>query len=148
MRWGFIGIGRVTHRMVEAVRAAGHQVAWGAGRDPHKLAQWQQRFNVPNVSTDFREVIVSETVDAIYVALPPSLHATWAIAALEHGKRVLCEKALASDEAQANLILAAVLRTGIPLVDATAFPHHPRSDRKSTRLNSSHSSVSRMPSSA
>lgn len=127
MRWAFVGIGRVTHRMIEAVRAAGHQVHLGAGRDSLKLRDWQQRFGVEHGTTDLLGACKSKEVDAVYIALPPSLHAQYAIAALRAGKPVLCEKALATTLPEAQEIFQAVLETKVPLVHATAFPHHPRS---------------------
>jgi len=127
MRWAFVGIGRVTHRMVEAVRSAGHEIVLAAGRDAAKLRDWQNRFGVEHVTTDLDAACESDLVDAVYVALPPSLHARFAIRALESHKRVLCEKALAVSLDQAEEIRQAVLRTKMPLVHATAFPHHPRS---------------------
>jgi predicted dehydrogenase len=127
MRWAFVGIGRVTHRMVEAVRAAGHEVTLAAGRDAQKLRDWQDRFGVSQTTTDLHAACESNQVDAVYIALPPSLHAEYAIRSLEAGKRVLCEKALSVTLDQAEEIRQAVLRTKMPLVHATAFPHHPRS---------------------
>ena len=127
MRWAFVGIGRVTHRMIEAVRAAGHEVALGAGRDPTKLRDWQNRFGVAEGTTDLQAACSSKQVDAVYVALPPALHSRYAIAALAAGKPVLCEKALAATLPEAQQIRQAVLETKVPLVHATAFPHHPRS---------------------
>ncbi|MCY3006840.1 MAG: Gfo/Idh/MocA family oxidoreductase [Planctomycetota bacterium] len=127
MRWAFVGIGRVTHRMVQAVRSAGHEVVLAAGRDPKKLRDWQDHFGVQHGTTDLNAACESEQVDAVYVALPPSLHAQYAIRAVESGKRVLCEKALTVSLDQAEEIRQAVVRTKVPLVHATAFPHHPRS---------------------
>ena len=128
MRWAFVGIGRVTHRMVDAVRAAGHEVALVAGRDSNKLRLWQDRFGVSHTTTDLQAACESSLIDAVYVALPPSLHAQYSILALKAGKRVLCEKALGATLEQACEIREAVLATRNPLVHATAFPHHPRSD--------------------
>jgi predicted dehydrogenase len=128
MRWAFVGIGRVTHRMVEAVRAAGHEVTLGAGRDPNKLREWQSRFGVPLATTDLHAACESHHIDAVYIALPPSLHTEYAIRALEAGKRVLCEKALTVNVDQAEQIRQAVVRTKTPLMHATAFPYHPRSE--------------------
>lgn len=114
--------------MIEAVRSAGHEVTLGAGRDAKKLRDWQERYAVPNVTTDLQAACESPLVDAIYIALPPSLHADYAIRALSSGKRVLCEKALTVRVEDAERIRQAVVRTGLPLVHATAFPHHPRSE--------------------
>jgi predicted dehydrogenase len=113
--------------MVEAVRSAGHEIVLAAGRDAAKLRDWQNRFGVEQVTTDLDAACESDLVDAVYVALPPSLHARYSIRALESHKRVLCEKALTVSQDQAEEIRQAVLRTKMPLVHATAFPHHPRS---------------------
>ena len=128
MRWAFVGIGRVTHRMVEAVRAAGHEVVMCAGRDLNKLRDWQDRFAVRYGTTNLHEACKFNQVDAVYVALPPSLHTEFATLALRAGKRVLCEKSLSVNIEQAEQIRQVVRQTKIPLVHATAFPHHPRSD--------------------
>lgn len=127
MRWAFVGIGRVTHRMVEAVRAAGHEVVFCAGRDLNKLRDWQDRFAVRYGTTNLHAACNSHQVDAVYVALPPSLHTEFATVALRAGKRVLCEKSLSVNVDQAEIIRQTVRETQIPLVHATAFPHHPRS---------------------
>jgi predicted dehydrogenase len=75
--------------MVEAVRSAGHEIVLAAGRDAAKLRDWQNRFGVEHVTTDLDAACESDLVDAVYVALPPSLHARFAIRALESHKRVL-----------------------------------------------------------
>lgn len=129
MRWAFLGLGRVTHRMVQAVRAAGHEIRVGAGRNPDKLAQWLSQFSVPYGTTNFQEAIERSDVDAVYIAVPPALHLDLTQTALRLGKRVLCEKALTQFPSEANELLETAKRTGTVAVDATAFPHHPRSLR-------------------
>lgn len=128
MRWAILGIGRVTPRMVQAIRGCpGDSLVRVAARDPIKLARWQQQHSVACGSTDFLETIEADDIDAVYVALPPSEHARWSIAALERGKRVLCEKPLAANVEDAVAMLEASRRTQTPLVHATGFPFHPRS---------------------
>ena len=127
-RWAILGIGRVTPRMVHAIRGChGHSIVQVAARDKSKLAQWQSEFGVSQGSTDFEATIACPDVDAVYIALPPALHARWGIAAMQHGKRVLCEKPLAMDVAETIAMNDASVRTGMPLVHATGFPFHPRS---------------------
>lgn len=127
MRWGFLGIGRVTTRMVEAVRITdGHSIVSVAARDGQKLDAWSKQFEVTETTTDFSRLVESNSIDAVYVALPPSLHAKWATAAMQAGKAVLCEKPLTNQLQQAVDLQECSARLRIPLYHATALPHHPR----------------------
>jgi predicted dehydrogenase len=60
------------------------------------------RLGVPEVYADFRELIARPGVDAITVATPDALHLPVAVAALEAGKHVFCEKPLAMNVAEAR----------------------------------------------
>jgi predicted dehydrogenase len=70
-----------------------------------------------------------QSLDAIYVPLANSLHAKWAIAALETGHHVLCEKPLASNAAQAEEMVAVADRCGLLLVEAFHWRFHPVAER-------------------
>jgi predicted dehydrogenase len=128
MRWGFLGIGRVTPRMVDSLRlASGHTLVAVAARDATKLHDWAKHHQVDQSTTDFASLIQSESIDAIYIALPPSFHHPWATAALAAGKIVLCEKATALNVNEIESIAELSDRAQIPFYHATAFPFHPRS---------------------
>ena len=118
----------MTRRMVDAVRSnPRHRISRVAGRNQSKLQTWQGEFGADHIATDFQETISSPDVDAVYIALPPALHAEWSIRALEQGKRVLCEKPLATTPTEARNMLDASRKHRLPLVHATGFIHHPRS---------------------
>lgn len=128
VRWGFLGVGRVTERMVKAIRArAGHRIVMAAARDPIKLKQWSEHHQVDAVTCDLMDVLQSPEVNAIYIALPPALHREWACRALRMGKRVLCEKPLGISAQECSAMIDASRETSTPLIHATGFVHHPRS---------------------
>ncbi len=61
-----------------------------------------ERFGIPHVYTDYREMLADPRLDVVSICTPPFAHKDAAIAALEAGKHVLCEKpmALNGNEAQ------------------------------------------------
>ncbi|GAA1491419.1 Gfo/Idh/MocA family protein [Brachybacterium sacelli] len=77
------------------------------GRDEEAVAEAARRLDWDEHATDWREVITREDIDIVDIAAPGFLHAEIAIAALEAGKHVLCEKPLANDTAEAEAMVAA-----------------------------------------
>ena len=48
----------------------------------------------PATYADWRQLIERKDVDAVFIATPPYLHSEMAVAALQAGKHVYCEKPL------------------------------------------------------
>jgi predicted dehydrogenase len=63
-------------------------------------------------TADWRALVADEAVDVVSIATPNHLHAEMAIAALEAGKHVWCEKPMATTLANAERMAAAALRSG------------------------------------
>ena len=72
------------------------------GRDARELASFAERWGWRRATTDWRELAGDPTVELVDVATPNALHAEPAIAMLEAGKHVACEKPLARDLAEAR----------------------------------------------
>jgi predicted dehydrogenase len=66
--------------------------------------------------TDYRQMLDTESLDGVVVAVPNHLHATVSIECLEHGLPVLLEKPLAPTLEDADRIIAATNRSGVPLL--------------------------------
>ncbi len=78
-----------------------------AGRDPDRVAAAATRLGWESSETDWRRLIERDDIDLIDICVPGDLHAEIAIAALEAGKHVLCEKPLANSVAEAEQMTAA-----------------------------------------
>jgi predicted dehydrogenase len=65
--------------------------------DATLAAEAAARFAIPSSTTDYREVVQRDDVDVIDVCTPSHTHFELAMAALESGKHVLCEKPVAFD---------------------------------------------------
>jgi predicted dehydrogenase len=78
-----------------------------AGRDEGAAKDTAERFGWETVETDWRRLLERDDVDIIDICTPGDTHAEIAIAALEAGKHVLCEKPLANTVAEAEAMAAA-----------------------------------------
>ncbi|WP_241987728.1 MULTISPECIES: Gfo/Idh/MocA family protein [unclassified Cryobacterium] len=80
------------------------------GRDDAKAAEAATRWGWAESSTDWRAVIDRPDIDVIDIVTPGTSHAEIAIAALDAGKHVLCEKPLANTVAEAEAMTNAATR--------------------------------------
>ncbi|WP_409345623.1 Gfo/Idh/MocA family protein [Paenibacillus sp. MBLB4367] len=88
-------------------------VVAGADIYPEKLAAFQKDVNPEaSVTTDYRELLERKDIDAIAVTSPDYCHEEQAVAALEAGKHVFCEKPLAITVEGCDRILQAWRRSG------------------------------------
>lgn len=71
-----------------------------------------EKFGVPQVFSDYRQMLQTADLDLVTVCTPNALHAPVTIAALEAGAHVLCEKPMAITTADAKAMAAAAGRTG------------------------------------
>jgi predicted dehydrogenase len=77
------------------------------GRDAGQARAAAQRMGWAEVETDWRRLLERDDIDVIDVCTPGDSHAPIAIAALEAGKHVLCEKPLANTVGEAEQMAAA-----------------------------------------
>jgi len=89
------------------------------GRNQARRRSMAERLGVPETAGDYREVVARPDVDAVTITTPNVSHAEIALAALEAGKHVLCEKPLAMNTAQAEAMVRAAEERGC--VNQVAF---------------------------
>ena len=84
----------------------------------------------PDVRTGtYADVLADGSVDAVYVSTVHTSHPRLAIAALEAGKHVLCEKPLAANHAAAMTMAETARTTGRVLLEAYMYRFHPQTVR-------------------
>ncbi|MCS7191466.1 MAG: Gfo/Idh/MocA family oxidoreductase [Armatimonadetes bacterium] len=77
-----------------------------------------KQLNAKFVTTDYREVIARDDIDAVDICLPHHLHAEVTIAAARSGKHVLVEKPIANTLEEADAMIEAAKRAGVILMVA------------------------------
>jgi predicted dehydrogenase len=100
-------------------------------RDPEKAQRVAQKFGVPHAVARIEELFEIEDLDAIDICTPNYLHAPMAVAALEAGKHVLCERPLARSSEEAATMTKAAKKADRVL--ACAVQHRFRPDAQLLR---------------
>ncbi|WP_193336276.1 aldo/keto reductase [Devosia beringensis] len=126
IRWGIIGPGSIAKAFFGGVADSRHGViAAIATRNPDK----------PNLVTDFPGVrvvkgyealLADPEIDAVYIAVPHTGHAEWAIKAAEAGKHVLVEKPFALSSFEISAVLHAHKKAGTFAGEAFMYRLHPQ----------------------
>lgn len=116
IRWGFIGCGEVTEiKSGPAFRdVEGSDIVAVMARNALRTRMYAERHRIPKWYTDASELIEDPDVNAVYVATPPSSHATYAIMSMRAGKPVYVEKPLASSYDDCARINRVCEQTGVP----------------------------------
>jgi predicted dehydrogenase len=122
---GIVGAGRFAAFVADAVTDL-PDVEVRAVADPRTtaasaLASAHDARAVP----DWAGILDDDEVEAVVVATPPAAHADIAVAALDSGRHVFCEKPLAADEEGVRRVLDAVHRTGRVLVVDHVLRYNP-----------------------
>ncbi|NBM19877.1 Gfo/Idh/MocA family protein [Streptomyces sp. GC420] len=118
-----LGVGMVGYAFMGAAHSQGWRTAGRVfelplrpvlaaicGRDPVAVRAAADRHGWAAAETDWRDLVARDDVDLVDICTPGDSHAEIAIAALEAGKHVLCEKPLANSVAEAEAMTEAARR--------------------------------------
>lgn len=114
LRAALLGTGNIARQHLRGLRAHSDQVDLVAvlDVDAQRSAAFAQEHGIPAVHTELALLLAETRPDIVHICTPPSFHAALAIACLEGGAHVLCEKPLCASLAELDLIQAAERRTG------------------------------------
>ena len=126
LNWGIIAPGGIANKLAEAVRefTAGTVVAVGS-RDAGRAADFAERNGVSRSHGSYEDLVADDGVQAVYVASPHSGHREYALLAIEAGKHVLIEKALARNSSEVDDIFGAAQRNHVFAMEAMWTRHLP-----------------------
>jgi predicted dehydrogenase len=114
IRVGIIGTGFARSTQVPAFRACpGVEVVSIASARLERAREAARALGIPHATGDWRELVSSPQVDLVSIASPPHLHREMAIAAVQAGKAVLCEKPTALEASEAESMLMAADQRGV-----------------------------------
>jgi predicted dehydrogenase len=122
LKVGVIGVGGIADTHMPGWRESGlTEVVAGCDLSETALQRWGEKFGVTRLTTTTADLINDPDIDIIDICTPNSFHAPLAIAALDAGKHVICEKPLAPTPQAVRDMMAARDRTGRMLMTAQHF---------------------------
>ncbi len=126
LRIGILGAANIAQRaLIEpASERDDVQLVAVAARDRGRAEQFAEEHGISSVMDSYDDVVNSADVDAIYIPLPASHHARWAITALEAGKHVLVEKPFAANASEARQVAQVAATSGQVLMEAFHYRYH------------------------
>lgn len=126
LRIGILGTARIAAAFVAGGRLSSQaEVVAVASRQTDKAEAFARTHGIAS-AMNYEQLIAARNIDAVYIPLPNSMHAQWAIAAARAGKHVLCEKPLALSEAEALEMFAAADAAGVVLLEAFPYLFQPQ----------------------
>lgn len=114
VRIGVIGAGFARTTQIPGFRdCMGARVVAVASQHRERADEVAQEFGIEHVANDWRELVARDDVDFVSIVTPPATHMEIALAALEHGKAVLCEKPMAMNAAEARRMADRAREAGV-----------------------------------
>ena len=81
---------------------------------PESAAKAQRALQCEIATTDYREIIDNPKIDVVHICAPNADHLPAALAAIEAGKHVYCEKPIVVDAQEAQILEDAISKPGVP----------------------------------
>jgi predicted dehydrogenase len=113
IRYAVVGLGRISmaHFMPGTKQGRLGEITALVSGHPDKAKKVAAEYNIPESSIysyeSYDHIRDNPNIDAVYIALPNSMHAEYSIRAAQAGKHVLCEKPMANSVADCEAMIAA-----------------------------------------
>jgi len=128
--YAIIGLGRIADHFMRGIQnTQNSRVTALVSGHPDKAARIAAQYGVPKSSIynyenmdTFRD---NHEVDAVYVALPNSMHAEYTIRSAKAGKNVLCEKPMSATVPEAQAMIDACKAANVKLMIAYRCHYEP-----------------------
>ena len=128
VRWGVMSTAKIGVRaVIPAIAAASNaRLVAIASRDTSRAQTIAANYPGSRALASYEALLDDDEIEAVYIPLPNSLHAEWAIRALEAGKHVLCEKPLGVTSDEVRRIRAASEQANRWVMEAFMYRFHPQ----------------------
>lgn len=129
IRWGILGAGSILNRWIKgAMQVKDMEIAAVASRTMESAEAVAKQYGIPE-ATSYEELLSREEIDAVYIAVPHSVHKDLALQAMKAGKHVLVEKPAAVNAAEFEEMAACAEQQNVFLMEAVWSRFFPMAER-------------------
>jgi predicted dehydrogenase len=122
-----LSTGNIAREMVEAAgRSGAARFVAVASRGGDRARRFASDLDLELAFSSYQDLLECDGVDAVYVALPISMHVEWTIKALRAGKHVLCEKPFAVSPEDARRAFDAAADARRLCAEGLMYRYHPQ----------------------
>ncbi len=119
LRWGILGLGKIANKFVKDLTLVENcELTAVASRTAEKAEQFGRQYGAKYMHSSYDEILKNDDVDIVYIAVPHDSHMEYTLAAMDHGKHVLCEKPLAVNRDQVQKVINASKSNNVFLMEA------------------------------
>lgn len=122
--WGIIGLGHIANEFASSMIQL-HPIYAVASRSLDSALSFQAKYQAEKAYGSYEELLNDPAVDIVYIATVNSQHYKWIMACLQHGKHVLCEKAIWGNYEEMKAAWALAEEKGLLLCEAMTIYHMP-----------------------
>ena len=127
VRWAILGsAGIATKLLAGARRSSAVTIVAVGSRSQARADAFAASNGIERAYGTYEALLADREVEAVYIALPNSLHHPWTLRALAAGKHVLCEKPYSRHPAEVDEAFDLADRAGLVLSEAFMWRHHPQ----------------------
>lgn len=125
MKLGILGTADIAFRRFLPALNKCQQIVYAgvASRKPEKGLKFQENFG-GKVYKSYDALLADESIDAVYVPLPPALHFDWGKKVLESGKHLLMEKPFTTNQNDTEQLLELAEENGLAVHENYMFLYH------------------------
>jgi predicted dehydrogenase len=125
LNWGFVGTGEISSVVAREVIAHNSgRLAAVTSRDMQRAKAFASLHGFAECYDDLAKMLAQADIDAVYIALPHSLHAPVTLQAMDAGKHVLCEKPLATRASDIQVLIDHPNAGNLIVTEGFMIRHH------------------------
>jgi len=129
VKWGILGTGMIARAFAVSLKDSNNSMLTHvASRTKESASKFSKKYECVPVEGYFN-LIQEKEIQAIYIATPHPQHFELALAALQNGKAVLCEKPMTMNSTEAMILIESARKNSTLFMEAFMYRTHPQTEK-------------------